>query len=107
MTEQYQRKDINDPDSDDAIQRLSDSDEGATLDVDTTYFVDTTDAVVSLVLLPAADGGELRVKNTGVNQLTLTRSGTDTIDGSSTFVLLNIYDSATLIADGQGTWGIW
>ena len=107
MTEQYQRKDINDPDSDDAIQTLSDSDEGATLDVDTTYFVDTTGSAVNLVLPPSEDGGELRVKNTGVNQLTLTRGGTDTIDGANTFVLLNIYDSATLIADGQGTWGIW
>lgn len=107
MTEQYQQPDINTPDPDDTIRFLTDSDEGAVLDVDTTYFVDTTASAINLTLPPSSEGGELRVKNTGVNQLTLTRGDADTIDGATSFVLLNIYDSATLVADGQGLWGIW
>lgn len=107
MTEQYQQPDINTPDPDDDIRHLSDSDEGSTLEVDTTYFVDTSANPVSVMLPSSEAGGELRVKNTGGNSLTLTITGTDKIDGAGSFVLLNIYDSATLVSDGQGTWGIW
>jgi len=107
MTEQYQRRNINDEDPEASIRNLTSADDGATLEPNATYFIDTTDAAATFNLPPAADGGSILVKNTGGNQLTISRSGGDTIDGAETAILSNIFDAAEFVSNGQSFWGIW
>lgn len=61
------------------------------------------------VILPAAAaaaGQILIIKKTdgSANVLTISRSGTDMIDGSSTYALTNQYGYVQLISDGTGNW---
>lgn len=61
--------------------------------------------------LPAAsanNGRTLQVKKTdsGTGTVTITRAGSDTIDGATTYVLTSQYDSVTLTCDGSATWNV-
>ena len=107
MTEQYQRSNINEEDADQAIRSLTSGDSGAVLEPGTTYFVDTTGGATALILPASEEGGELRLKNVGTNQLTVQAQGADTIDGAATTILANIYDAVTLVSDEGNLWGIW
>lgn len=106
MTEQYSRGTINEPGAP-MIATFSFADSGETLQTRHTYFVDTAGGATTLNLPIAAGGGEIRVKNMGGNPLTLSRTGTDLIDGATTFILAGLFDSATFVSNEDEAWGIW
>ena len=90
-----------------SIASLDSSNDGMTLSPGTTYFVDTSGGDVSLNMPAAEDGGEIRVKNTGGNVVTLSATGSDSIDGGGTYELVNLNDAVVVISNNQSLWGIW
>ena len=62
------------------------------------------------VTLPAAtlSGQVVRIWKTdaAAGAVTVTRAGSDTIEGATTFSLSVQYDSVELLSDGSGTWYI-
>ena len=64
--------------------------------------VDTTSGAVGLTVPLASliKTGVYRVKNIGNNPLTLNRSGSDTIDGATSYVLSGLMDWAVLYTNG-------
>ncbi len=81
----------------------------------TTYTITTSDSVIVCnsssaftVSLPslasASTGRQYIIKNKGAGQITLTASGSETIDGSVS-VYINQYESLTIVSDGA-TWNV-
>lgn len=81
----------------------------------TTYTITTSDSVIICnsssaftVSLPslasASTGRQYIIKNKGSGQITLTASGSETIDGSVS-VYINQYESLTIVSDGA-TWNV-
>jgi hypothetical protein len=81
-----------------------------------SYTATTSDDVILCntnaltITLPAASntGKTLRIVKIGsdTNSITISRAGSDTIDGVNTITLGSQYDSVQLIADGSATWYI-
>ena len=60
-------------------------------------------------ILPAASGNVAKLgfkKMLAAGQITISRAGTDLIDGASTAVLNNQYEAITLMSDGSANWEI-
>lgn len=86
--------------------------------IDSTYTVDVYDTVVLAATaggaftatLPlaatAGEGKEIVFKKTdsSANDFTVSRAGSDTIDGANTKVLGAQYDYLRLVSDGVATW---
>lgn len=81
----------------------------------TDYYVTVSSTAAARTLtLPSAssvgDGAKFIVKDTsggaGTNSITITRAGSDTIDGANTAVINSNYGSLTLISDGSASWGL-
>lgn len=71
----------------------------------------STGASNRTLTLPAASanaGRVLNVKKTdsGAGTVAITRAGSDTIDGATTYTLTSQFDSITLICDGSATWTV-
>jgi len=92
---------------------------GSSLSVTTktaNYTATTSDGLILCntnaftVTLPAASntGAILRIQKIGsdTNQITISRAGSDTIEGSTTTTLATQYEIVTLCADGTSTWYI-
>lgn len=69
---------------------------------------DTTSAGFTVTLPLAADNASrlITVKkvSTDSNQLTVTHSGSDTIDGASSQIIVEPYTAVTFISDGTSWW---
>lgn len=61
---------------------------------------------VTLPAASAAAGKTLEVKkiDSSANAVTVTRAGSDTIDGATTYALSAQYQSVTLVSDGSASW---
>lgn len=71
-------------------------------------YCDATSAAFT-VTLPAANaiGGQvltLKKVDSSINAVTISRAGSDTIDGSTTYSLLTQYKSVTLVSNGGSVW---
>jgi len=80
-----------------------------TITLGTLIICDATAGAIALEL-PSAGVNEGRVliikkKDVSVNAVTVTRVGSDTIDGATTYVLTSQYDSVILVNDEDGD--IW
>lgn len=75
------------------------------------YFIINTTASRTLTL-PAASanaGRVIKVKKTSsstANTLIISRAGSDTIDGATSYTLTQQYDSLTIVCDGSATWSV-
>lgn len=73
-----------------------------------TYLFSTgnTNRTLTLPAASANAGRVMIVKKTdsGTGLVTITRAGSDTIDGATTLVLTSQYDSVTLVCDGSAAW---
>lgn len=65
--------------------------------------------VFNLPAASALSGRNIRIKKTDVsaNTVTVTRAGSDTIDGANTVVLKGQYDYVVLSSDGSAAWNIF
>jgi hypothetical protein len=75
-----------------------------TLTNENTVLVDTTGGSI-IITLPAASDNESKVYNIkritgGVNTLTITPDGADTVDGASTKLIATQWASLTIVSDG-------
>lgn len=81
----------------------------STISVGSFFKCDASGGAFAVTLPPAANnsGRILIIKKTdsSVNNVTVTRAGSDTIDGATTFVLSNQYEYVILINDDDG--GVW
>lgn len=80
------------------------------LESDHIILVDSTSGARTITLPPATLAGQIvRIKRTdaSANNSTVSRAGSDTIEGANTVTLAAQYDSVTLIADGTATWYVW
>ena len=87
---------------------LDDNDDGFVMESCKAYFCDTTAATFT-VNVPAPEDGPsiVYVSNRGTNPLDVEVVGGGTIDGSATLTLAAQFDSAVLISDGRGDWGVF
>lgn len=73
------------------------------------YFVDASGGAVAITL-PAASNTDknfiIKKTDSSVNAVTVTRAGSDTIDGATTNVLSVQYQAVSIVADGTATWFI-
>lgn len=71
------------------------------------YLVDATSGAVAITL-PAASNTDktftIKKIDSSTNAVTVTRAGSDTIDGATTYVLSVQYQSVTILADGSTSW---
>lgn len=73
------------------------------------YPCDATGGAFAATLPPSTSsnvGQKLAFKrlNAGANAVTVTASGTDTIDGAATYALGSQYAFTTIVSDGAGHW---
>lgn len=77
------------------------------LNADEIVLADATGGAFA-VTLPAASArrDQIVIKKTdsSANAVTVTRAGSDTIDGATTYALSTQYQSVTLVSDGTSTW---
>jgi hypothetical protein len=73
--------------------------------------VDATSAAVTVTLPLSASwrGREIRVKkmDSSGNAVTVSRSGSDVVDGATSASLASQYDAVTIVADGTTNWDIF
>lgn len=70
---------------------------------------DATSGAIAITLPSAGALSESRVivvkkTDSSVNAVTVTRAGSDTIDGATTYVLSSQYDAVILVDDESGNW---
>ncbi len=68
---------------------------------------DTVASPKTINLLPASFKMAFFIKNLGSNSCTVSRNGSDTIDGGTSAILRNIDDSFVLISDGVSRWNVF
>ena len=76
---------------------------------ETVILADATGGAFAVTLPPSNSetiNRDVHIKrlNAGVNAVTITAAGTDTIDGAATQVLAIQYTSLHMVADGAGKW---
>jgi hypothetical protein len=77
------------------------------LNTDAVILCDTTAATMAITLPAATVKILYKVKNLGANTCTISRAGSDTIDGGTTAVLRNQYEAIELASDGTSTWSVF
>ena len=82
---------------------LDDADAGAVLQPPTVYFISVSAPQVFNLPRAFITAGEVRIKNSGTQLVTVAAFSGDTIDGSPTLVL-DPSDSACLFSDGNSNW---
>jgi hypothetical protein len=75
---------------------------------DFAVLVNATSAALTITLPPASNTGMVvlvkKIDGNTSHAVTVSRSGTDTIEGATTKLLTSQYQSVTLIAGGNGVW---
>lgn len=76
------------------------------------YDVYATSANKTITLPDASDAGAgrlyyVRKADSSTNSVIITRAGSDTIDGSTTYTMNVQYDYAMLLSDGNATWNLY
>lgn len=76
------------------------------------YDVYATSANKTITLPDASDAGVgrlyyVRKADSSTNSVIITRAGSDTIDGSTTYTMNVQYDYAMLLSDGNATWNLY
>jgi hypothetical protein len=92
-------------------QRHSHQSAAYTVVDETVIFADATGGAFAITLPPSVTetiNRDVHVKrvNAGANTVTVTASGSDTIDGIATYVLTAQYMSVHCVSDGLGKWHI-
>jgi len=77
-----------------------------TLSTNAIVLADTTKGNITITLPPAEMGLRFIIKRTygSVNSLTVDAYGSETIDGSTTKILPNQYDTLYVLSDNNGWW---
>lgn len=77
------------------------------LTTDFLILCDTTAASRAITLPAATNKLLLRIKNLGANTCTITRAGTDTIDGATSAVLTTQYEAIDVVTDASAAWSVF